>query len=164
MLTLLTTGCSVKQIQLSCAQRDWYEIGRSDGAQGLPAVKLDGYRRECRGDLQGNNEMIYLNGRNAGLVEYCQPESGFQLGRAGQTYDRVCVATVEPPFLAAYARGLRARAIEQRGKDLDAEIETLSNQLLRTEGASAQRQLSVQLKLLRQARSRADHELGQVYR
>ena len=126
--------------------------------------KLAAYKRDCRGDLQGNNETIYLNGRNAGLVEYCHPDSAFQLGRAGQPYNHVCPETVELPFLAAYGRGLRARAIEQRSKDIDAEIESLSNKLLRAEGAPTQRQLGIQLKLLRQARTRADRELDQVTR
>ena len=154
-------GCASRRAKtLSCNQRDWYEIGRQDGAQGAPLDHVGRYRTECGGTLQIHDEMIYANGRHAGLVEYCQVESAFQVGRAGQPYHDVCPAPIDEAFLASYRRGQRARELEQRYRDLDAEIESLSDRLLRAEDSPAQRRLTVRLHQLRQARVRTERELN----
>lgn len=161
------TGCATRQTQrLSCRQRDWYEIGRRDGAQGAPVDRVGQYRHDCggAGGLNEHDETVYLNGRNAGLVEYCQPESAFQLGRAGQPYHSVCPAPVEDAFLANYRRGQRARELEQRSRDLDAEIDSLSNLLLRAGNVPARDRLSIKINRLRQARARAERDLSQIAR
>ena len=160
----LATACVTEHKQ-TCAQRDWFELGRKDGLQGAPGDRLASYKQECRGDFSGGWETIYLNGRNAGLVEYCSIENGFELGRMGLNYLYVCPTLTEPDFLAAYARGQRTRTLQLKRKDIEAQIETLTEQLLATHaGSDESQQLREELIHLRQARSENDQDLNRVTR
>jgi hypothetical protein len=125
--------------KFSCERSDWYEIGRRDGSSGLPAKKLNDYRQECGNKLRADDETLYTNGRNAGLVEYCTPQNAFELGRMKLTYYYVCPSTVEPSFLSAYKKGGKARNLEMENQKLAAKIEDLSQKMNAQEVESAKR-------------------------
>lgn len=40
-----------------------------------------------------------------GVKAYCQPENGFELGRLGSIYTKICPAKLEKPFLPQYQKG-----------------------------------------------------------
>jgi hypothetical protein len=153
-VALATGGCASKTEKVSCQQRDWYEIGRRDGAQGASLDRLKQYKQECGGDFSPNWETVYVNGRNAGLVDYCMPENAFELGRMGISYLYVCPSTVEPRFLAAYRRGQQARKLELKQKELDTQIDSITQRLLRADGGTYEsRELSSQLDQLKKLRA-----------
>jgi hypothetical protein len=161
---LLVSGCaSSSSGKLVCAQRDWYELGRRDGSQGATLERRADYRKECGSDFENQFSTVYENGRNAGLVEYCQPDSAFQLGRMGLAYMYVCPSTMESPFLSAYRRGQQARMLELKKRDLDAKIESLSTRLqVLNESSFERRGLLSQIEELRKLRAANERELGQV--
>ena len=47
----------------------------------------------------------WQNGREQGLVEYCQPGRGYNVGVSGGRYYGVCSVDLEPDFLDAYNAG-----------------------------------------------------------
>jgi hypothetical protein len=55
----------------------------------------------------------YLSGRMEGLLSYCQPENGFEVGRRGRP-DNVgdCPPHLRAPFLDQYRQGREINALE----------------------------------------------------
>jgi hypothetical protein len=115
--------------QVSCSTSDWYELGRRDGASGSPLDRLISHKRQCAGEFNAQSEVVYRNGRNAGLIEYCTSRNGFELGRMKAPYHDVCPSQMEEPFLRSYQNGELARAIELQNQKLAVQIEKLSLQI-----------------------------------
>lgn len=162
----LSVGCATAPAPATasspspCAQKDWYEIGRHDGFQGITLDVMGSYRQECPREFRGNLETMYTNGRNAGLVEYCSEENAHELGRAGLAYKYVCPAISEPGFLAAYRKGQSARKLEIENQKLDAEIDALLSQLNNARTDTYQkRQIASELDSLRKERAKKEREL-----
>lgn len=164
----LVVGCASTAVNssangFSCKRSDWYEIGRRDGSAGLPAKKLDSYRQSCGKRLSADDETLYSNGRNAGLVDYCTSNNAFELGRAKVTYYYVCPSTTEPNFLAAYKLGEKARNLEVQNQKLAAKIEDLSQKLDQQEPQSPKRRdLASQLHQLKRLQARNARELSRI--
>lgn len=100
----LTAGCASMSAK-ECTASDWRAIGLGDGARGYTNAQFSGRQRACAkhgitADFDG-----YQEGRKQGLVEYCQPSRGFQVGANGGTYNGVCNASLEPGFLETYRIG-----------------------------------------------------------
>jgi len=126
-LAMLITlaACASKQERLAtCSGKDWYEIGRRDGIQGTPADRMQNYKRECGQGFGGEQESLYINGRNAGLVEYCDKSNAFDLGRMGVVYQNVCPAISEREFLKEYRRGQQARQLEIEKRRLNSHFKS----------------------------------------
>lgn len=116
LIATLVSGCATKPLVAGCEQRDWFELGRTDGAVGASESQLQNHTRQCRTEFHSEWETMYTNGRNAGLVEFCSAENAYELGRMGQTYLYVCPSTMESKFLAEYRRGQRSRELEIANK------------------------------------------------
>lgn len=164
VLLLGVTGCSssTKVEKLSCDQKDWYELGRTDGAKGATLDKFSVQKSECKAGFDAAWETMYTNGRNAGLVEYCAPENSFELGRMGIAYLYVCPSTMEPEFLTGYRKGQQARDLEIANQKLDAEIDELIAKLTSTSGQYEKRQIASELDDLRKTRAKNERTLGKI--
>jgi len=125
----LVSGCTSTQEKVSCAQRDWYETGRQDGAQGATLDRLAKHRVECGHEFNSSWESLYTNGRNAGLVEFCAPENAYQMGRMGIAYLYVCPSTVEEQFLTSYRKGQEFRQLEVSNRKRRAQNEKNQDQM-----------------------------------
>jgi hypothetical protein len=113
-ISIQLLGCTyTPKAASSCTERDWYEVGRHDGSQGRTMDRWNGYQIQCKNTLSDHTLMVYTNGRNAGLVEYCLPENALQLGLTGLSYLFVCPTTSEAKFLAAFKRGQEMREAEK---------------------------------------------------
>ncbi len=88
-----------------CAMSDWSAVGYEDGARGYTTDRFSTYRKACSKHGVAPDFQAYLQGRDQGLVEYCQPGRGFHLGSRGAAYGGVCGAELEPEFLDAYNAG-----------------------------------------------------------
>lgn len=164
VLFLGVAGCSssTKVEKLSCDQKDWYELGRTDGAKGATLDKFSVQKSECKAGFDAAWETMYTNGRNAGLVEYCAPENSFELGRMGIAYYYVCPSTMEPEFLTGYRKGQQARDLEIANQKLDAEIDELIAKLTSTPGQYEKRQIASELDDLRKTRAKNERTLGNI--
>ncbi len=111
----LTSGCASTRLITAtpCQGLDWFEIGRRDGALGKTANTLAEHFEECKFGEKPNSE-LYVNGRNAGLVDFCTNQSGFEIGRAGTQYMAVCPDHLEKRFMPGYEQGQRVLRQEEQ--------------------------------------------------
>ena len=127
LLILLVAGCATLSRE-ECLRGDWYQIGVSDGQAGHAFERIDQHRRACQGTATVD-EASYRAGRDAGLVSYCTPLSGYHVASNEHGYANVCPAETAPQFLQGYALGQqvadaqrRVRSAENRIRDIDREI------------------------------------------
>ena len=73
-----------------CPSVDWYAQGVADGRAGLAADRIVAHREACRGAGAAPDERAWLEGRRAGLADYCQPRNAIEAGLAGRGYAGVC--------------------------------------------------------------------------
>ena len=122
-IALAQLGCSSSSsiTKTNCASMDWFEYGRRDGSRGAPKEQIESYRSLCGSEFTANSETLYINGHNSGLVEYCQPQNGFEIGKMGATYLYVCPSLMEPAFISEMKRGQRYRDGNERARATDKE-------------------------------------------
>jgi hypothetical protein len=98
-------GCATGLNRDQCIAADWRMIGYEDGLHGQPADRISAHRVACATHQVTPNLTAYSEGRERGLVEYCQARNGFRVGLAGAGYANVCSAATEPAFVGAYRWG-----------------------------------------------------------
>ncbi len=129
---LAISGCASMSSE-ECALSDWSAVGFEDGARGYTTDRFSAHRKACAKHGVTADFRAYQEGRDEGLVQFCQPSRGYNLGVNGGTYNGVCDVAMEEEFLDAYRVGhqlysLRANVntansrISARKRELD-EIE-----------------------------------------
>jgi len=101
----LLAGCATGMGKDECAAADWRTIGYEDGLRGLPADRIGAHRVACAKHQVTPDLATYMEGRERGLVEYCQPRSGYRVGLNGGSYANVCPATAEAGFINGFRWG-----------------------------------------------------------
>jgi len=101
----LLAGCSSGLDKNQCVLADWTMIGYEDGLQGWPADRIGTRRVACARHGVTPNLAAYLEGRERGLAEFCQPKNGFRVGLNGGGYANVCSGPSEPTFVSSYRYG-----------------------------------------------------------
>lgn len=114
--SILLTGCSTLS-QQECETGDWHGIGYFDGRNGHPVTRLNDHQKACAEYSIPINTQIYMQARADGLLQYCQPESGYQEGRNGREYKNVCPFELESAFLMEYRLGEKIYLQEQKVKE-----------------------------------------------
>ena len=88
-----------------CVTADWRTIGYEDGLHGFPADRIGMHRIACAKHQVTPNLAAYTEGRQRGLIEYCQPKNGFRVGLYGGGYANVCSGSTESLFVDSYRFG-----------------------------------------------------------
>lgn len=88
-----------------CATSNWSAVGYEDGSRGYTSERFGNHRKACAKHGITADFGAYQQGRTQGLVEFCQPNRGFNLGASGGHYNGVCAVDQEPEFLDAYRVG-----------------------------------------------------------
>ncbi len=101
---LALSGCASMSAD-ECMMSDWRAVGYEDGARGYTTAQFGGRRKACAKHGVAADFDAYQEGRQQGLVEYCQPAKGFQVGANGGQYGGVCDAALEGGFVEAYRIG-----------------------------------------------------------
>ena len=101
---LVLSGCAGMSDE-ECMATDWSAVGYEDGARGYTAESFSRHRKACAKHGITADFGAYQAGRDRGLVEYCQPGRGYDVGASGGRYHGVCSADLEPDFLDAYNAG-----------------------------------------------------------
>lgn len=109
---LILQGCGGGMSKDECLVADWYAIGYEDGSRGAPADTLGKHRKSCAEHGVAPHTQAYQQGRDDGLVLFCQPSKGFNLGARGGGYSGVCPRALEPEFLNAYNSGRKLYELE----------------------------------------------------
>ncbi|MGE0763632.1 MAG: DUF2799 domain-containing protein [Bdellovibrionales bacterium] len=127
-LMMALSACQSTTKLAGCESTDWYELGRRAGTTGLPSQNsLE--KRRCGRHFDPPSEAIYVNGYNNGLSEYCTPDNGYALGKAGSSLNKVCPRPIDQDFVAGYNRGKKVRELENVNQNLDRKISSLNQKL-----------------------------------
>lgn len=164
LLCIITVGCAnlPSHSSSSCEGVDFYEFGRQSGAKGLPVGSATpGNMTSCLPSRESAEYQRYVNGHNAGLVDYCSAENGYILGKAGQIYSDVCPVISERHFLKAYDLGKNARALELENQKLDTQMSKIFLMLERQPASSDtnHQRLRIQLSQLQASRQKNESRL-----
>ena len=122
LIAVILSGCAVMSAE-ECTYSDWTAVGYEDGAQGRTSDRFGDYRRACADHGITPDFQAWQSGRDQGLVEYCQPSRGFQVGQSGGNYNGVCGAALEPDFLAAYQMGARLFSLRRELNDVISRVD-----------------------------------------
>jgi hypothetical protein len=95
-VSLLLAGCESLS-PAECATADWRQLGVQDGMRGRTDRAAD-YYESCSKAGITVNVASYRAGRNEGLQSYCQPGNALNEGLAGNSYEGVCPAPLDPNF------------------------------------------------------------------
>lgn len=150
---------SKKPTTPSCANIDWFEVGRADGAMGAPLTKNTSYHSRCDASPYPFSMELYVNGRNAGIVEFCTNTAGFEAGRNGSPYEGVCPDFLEKSFLESYRIGQKVRELESDNTDLQGRIDDLVHLLAPNQPGSSVR---AKIDELRQRRVQNETEIDSL--
>ncbi|MCM2281580.1 MAG: DUF2799 domain-containing protein [Bdellovibrionaceae bacterium] len=159
----MNSGCVSIQAKQTCENIDWYEIGRQDGINGDTLDSWDRHAQACAGARTTPENDLYLNGRNAGLVEYCSPAGGLEAGKSGREYGHVCPEYLEDRFLPAYEVGRRIHLLEVENLDIEKSMNSIFNQLSRrTIRPPEESALQADLEKLRRRRATNEIQINDI--
>jgi hypothetical protein len=102
---LILGACATGMDKNQCVVADWRMIGYEDGLRGYAAERIGAHRVACAKHQVTPNLAAYSEGRERGLVEFCQPKTGFRVGLQGGNYANVCPTATEGPFVHGYKWG-----------------------------------------------------------
>lgn len=114
-----------------CVSSDWETIGYEDGARGYTTERIGLHRKACAKHGVTPDFAAYRSGREQGLVEYCQPGRGFDIGSSGGGYSGVCSASLEGDFLDAYNAGYHLYTLQSNVNRATSKINSRERELER---------------------------------
>lgn len=112
-----------------CMTSDWAAIGYEDGARGYTTNRMTDRRKACAKHGVTPDFAAYQNGREQGLIEYCQPGRGFNVGSNGGRYNGVCSAELEADFLEAYNAGRHLYTLRSNVNRANSAINSKQNEI-----------------------------------
>ena len=128
LILIVLSNCAVMSEE-ECTYSDWTAVGYEDGADGRSSDRFGDYRRACAEFGITPDFAAWQDGRERGLVEYCQPQRGFQVGQSGGNYNGVCNAQLEPDFLEAYRLGSELYALRSNLNTIIGRLEANANDI-----------------------------------
>ena len=127
-LPLMISGCASMSGD-ECMATDWSAVGFEDGARGYTTERFSKHRKACAKHGVTADFAAYQNGREQGLVEYCQPGSGYDVGVNGGRYYGVCSVDREADFLEAYNAGYHLYTLRSNVKRANSRISAKEREL-----------------------------------
>lgn len=137
LAVVLLAGCSSGFDKNQCLMADWKMIGYEDGLQGWPADRIGVHRVACAKHGVTPNLAAYLEGRERGLVEFCQPKNGFRVGLNGGGYANVCSGPTEPTFVSSYRYGRQIHDARTELRQTNGRLRATRDGLVQTDAAMA---------------------------
>jgi len=128
LVILTLSGCASMSSD-ECAMSDWTAVGYEDGSRGYTTERFSSHRKACAKHGITADFTAYQEGRNQGLVEFCQPGRGFNLGANGGQYNGVCAADLELEFLDAYRAGHKLYTLRSYVNSANSKIYTKEGEL-----------------------------------
>jgi hypothetical protein len=131
MAVALLSGCASMSSE-ECINSDWVAIGYEDGSRGYTTDKFGSRRKACAKHGVTADFKAYQAGRQEGLVEFCQPSRGYNLGASGGKYYGVCDIATEEEFLDAYRVGSQLHTLRSNVNNANSSIYSKEAELKRT--------------------------------
>ena len=167
----LALGSCATMSAEQCMAGDWSGQGYVDGQSGLTMSRLDEHAQACAEHGVSPDAAAYAAGREQGLVQYCTPYKGFEVGRNGSAYAGVCPSDLEADFMYAYRDGQVVNAVEQALSNARGRVDSLGDRLeeldekiiakqaeARAEGLTEAQREAVRERIAEIRRERADTE------
>ncbi len=133
LLVIGLAGCATMSSD-ECATSDWTAIGYEDGSRGYTSERFSKHRKACAKHGITADFQAYQQGRSQGLVEFCQPGRGFNLGANGGQYKGVCSVELEADFLDAYRVGQQLYKLRSNVSSANSQINYKKHELEDIEG------------------------------
>ena len=130
---LALSGCATMS-EDECLMSDWNAIGYEDGSRGYTMEQFSNRRQACAKHGVTPDFRAYQTGRDEGLVSYCQPSRGYNLGVSGGRYHGVCDVALEEEFLDAYRVGQQLYSLRSNVQSANNLIYSKERELERVEG------------------------------
>ncbi len=128
MLVIGLSGCATMSGD-ECATSDWTAVGFEDGSRGYTSDRFGKHRKACAKHGITADFQAYQQGRSQGLVEFCQPGRGFNLGANGGQYNGVCSVELEADFLDAYRVGQQLYTLRSNVSSANSQIHNKKHEL-----------------------------------
>ncbi len=154
-----------------CMAGDWSGQGYTDGLSGLTMSRLDDHAKACAEHGVTPDATAYAAGRREGLVHYCTPAKGFEVGRTGSGYAGVCPPELEAEFTYGYRDGQIVHEVEQALASARGRVDSLGDRLeelddkitakqaeARAEGLTEEQRDQIRNRIAEIRRERADTE------
>jgi hypothetical protein len=125
---ILASGCASMSSE-ECVATDWTAVGYEDGARGYTTERFTNHRKACAKHGVTADFGAYQQGREQGLVEYCQPGRGYDVGVSGGRYYGVCSVDLEADFLDAYNAGYHLYTLRSNVSRASASISAKEREL-----------------------------------
>lgn len=126
---VLALGSCATMSAEQCVAGDWGGQGYADGQSGLTMSRLAEHAEACTKHGVTPDAESYADGREQGLVRYCTPEKGFEVGRQGSSYAGVCPRDLEADFLPAYRDGQLVHEVVSALETARSSVDSLGNRL-----------------------------------
>jgi hypothetical protein len=121
MLLLGTAACGTLS-EKECRRADWNGIGLSDAQHGYAITRIADHEQACSKYQVIPDLAAYTSAHARGVTRYCLPSVGFQEGRKGRGYAKICPLDSGPPFVDAYSRGYDIYRIQNDIDEVDRRI------------------------------------------
>jgi len=132
LLILALSGCATMN-KSECLTVDWRTVGYEDGVAGRSGDRIAQHRKACAKHGVAPDLDAYQSGRDQGLREYCQPETGYQLGARGGAFNSSCPADLKEDFQAAYHSGFELYSMRARVANATSALEASHRELQQIE-------------------------------
>lgn len=126
----MLSGCASMSSE-ECIATDWSAVGYEDGARGYTSERFATHRKACAKHGVTADFGAWQAGREQGLVEYCQPGRGFDVGASGSRYQGVCRIDLEDDFIEAYNAGYHLYTLRSNFNRANSQIKSKENELKR---------------------------------
>jgi len=164
---MLLNGCASMSSE-ECMATDWSAVGYEDGARGYTSDRFANHRKACAKHGVTADFGAYQAGRDQGLVEYCQPGRGFDVGASGGRYLGVCSVQLEGDFLDAYNTGHQLYILRSNVNRAVSSINARENELKDVKDMMRQKELQriallADLKDLSERKGRLEAEIRELH-
>lgn len=127
-LLMLASGCASMN-KAECLNVDWRTVGYEDGVAGRGGERIGEHRKACAKHGVTPDLNAYQAGREQGLREYCQPDTGYQLGVNGYSLKSSCPVDLKEDFESAYHAGYELYAMRARVASARNELDSAHREL-----------------------------------
>jgi Protein of unknown function (DUF2799) len=127
-LSALLSGCATMSAD-ECKVANWGDVGLRDGLDGAALSKLDARVKDCAEAKVAVDTLRYLQGRDQGLLQFCQIEKAAPLGLGGGNYNNVCPVGIDGEFRRRFKLGRDVHDARQAVKNLEGNINNAEDRL-----------------------------------
>ena len=128
LITATLSGCETMS-KGECLSADWFQVGYQAGRAGTERSHIEDIAKSCAKTNITPDREGYFSGRSEGLREYCTPEHGFNLGKNGTRFNRVCPPETANRFESSYQQGYQIYDARQQVQRLEDKRHKLERQL-----------------------------------